>query len=218
VALETRVAVAEAELQPQSMQGVPDMYRATRRALQGFLMCLLLACFALCACSPPKYHGDDPYKILRLVSAVKKYKLAHGTLPVSLDEILGMETPERILSRASLVDNWRNRFYYVIELQLEGGFKVSSLGADGKLGGFGLDTDFGYDGAAYGTDRLAGPTISAHVVARHHDYSTAVRFWLSRQHPLPRANAVNQRSPRSSVQAHGLAVPRVSVDNPRISS
>lgn len=70
---------------------------------------------------------------------IQRHRRAHGALPASLDEI---DVPGEMLQPA-LIDAWGNPFVYGVVDESERGPAawVMSLGADGRLGGEGLDAD-----------------------------------------------------------------------------
>ena len=82
--------------------------------------------------------------IKQLVDAVNFYKMDHGKLPESLDELLhppqeGGGAKAYINSRDNLIDPWKHPYdYQPIE---NGSVKISSLGSDGQAGGTGEAAD-----------------------------------------------------------------------------
>ena len=82
--------------------------------------------------------------IKQLVDAVNLYKMDHGKLPDSLDELLhppqeGGGSKSYINSRDNLIDPWKHPYdYQPLE---NGSVKISSLGSDGQGGGTGEAAD-----------------------------------------------------------------------------
>jgi general secretion pathway protein G len=82
--------------------------------------------------------------IEQLVNAVNIYKMDHGKLPESLDELLhppqeSGSAKSYINSRDNLIDPWKHPYAY--DLVENGGVRITSFGSDGQAGGTGEAAD-----------------------------------------------------------------------------
>ena len=84
-------------------------------------------------------------KISQVGSYIEQYQLQYNSLPTSIEDLTRCN--ERtgsdcvpIMKEEDLKDAWGNTFSYTLE---EGGrrYRIKSLGADGKEGGEGVDSD-----------------------------------------------------------------------------
>ena len=89
-------------------------------------------------------------KMTTLSQKIGEYKLMYNSLPQSLEdlarcnEVTGQGCiPLVDEGDKSLLDAWDQEFRYTVEGQR---FRITSLGADGKVGGEGVDFDFNLEG------------------------------------------------------------------------
>jgi general secretion pathway protein G len=87
-----------------------------------------------------------------LSQKIGEYKLMYNTLPGSLEDLAGCNektgpgcVPLIDSGDDSLVDAWGTNFIYTLDGSGRS-FKITSLGADGRPGGDGVNFDFSLEG------------------------------------------------------------------------
>lgn len=91
-------------------------------------------------------------KIQEIGQYIEQFCLQYNSVPSSLDELVHCSDKTGpgcipLTKEDNLKDAWDNKFIYSVE---GNGYRVKSLGADGKEGGEGVDFDF------FGTGRCGG--------------------------------------------------------------
>ena len=90
----------------------------------------------------------------QIEASLKTYAKMKGTLPESLDELgKWQNVPSDEWHAGQLLDPWRHAYHYDVDGDK---YKLYSLGADGKLGGVGLDADI-YEGDQRGASKFRLP-------------------------------------------------------------